>query len=233
MISKITERLFGNQIVSSAREYLAARGYQTQTHELREGCFVIKGQRNEIGVTETHLLMVITAGEEKASKEHIEHLVKLGRKQSADDLSVVCDVPATAPAQKTAAKAPLNVIDKSDLDTQPPENALTRGNPSPEMSSEDPHVTRGGQRRGSDRRNSRQVDSIGQKLRLGALYGAIAWIVGYGVSWILFETDSNLEEQVIGESELSTWEAVGLTFYNSHLADTVLTIDAGREEISG
>jgi hypothetical protein len=147
MFSRIASKLLGNPLVRKGEEYLQAREYQTDTHELREGCYVVQARREQMGVTDTHLLMLITSEETKTTKKHVEHPLKLGRKHGADNLSIVSEAPATAASRKAASKAPIDVLSQADLERQPPQNELMDDALSSSGS-------KSAQKAGSDRRQS-------------------------------------------------------------------------------
>lgn len=84
----------------------------------------------------------------------------------------------------------------------------------------------------------RRPSGPGRVLAVGMVYGAIAWIVGYVLSWVLFRTDSSFEggDAFEGGDSLevgsgpSTWEEVGWVFHNSHLADLAVTSEFTGED---
>lgn len=132
MLSKIYTKLFRDSLASQATNHFEIRGYETQTHEIRDGCFVIEGRRSELGVTTKSLLMVVTSSEDKVTKDHINYLINLGRKHGADELFIVCDTKATPAAQQAVTKTPITVIEKANLGDGPHDNSLRESdNPDP------------------------------------------------------------------------------------------------------
>lgn len=56
---------------------------------------------------------------------------------------------------------------------------------------------------GSGGRQHGQQAGTGQSLKMGALYGAVAWVAGYVLSWLLFTTDSVLSDGEFGDGDPS------------------------------
>mgnify|MGYP006278502115 FL=1 len=66
----------------------------------------------------------------------------------------------------------------------------------------------------------------------GAVFGALAYVVGYAITYVLFQVDGELEiDRALGEASGGGFEAVGWLFYNSHFVD--VEIVAGAAGASG
>ena len=88
------------------------------------------------------------------------------------------------------------------------------------------------QREPAGRTGSQGTGGDSLPIKQGAVFGALAYVVGYALTYVLFQVDGELEvDRALGEASNGGFEAVGWLFYNSHFVD--VEIVAGAAGASG
>ena len=67
----------------------------------------------------------------------------------------------------------------------------------------------------------------------GGLFGAVAYVVGYLLTLVLYSMDDNLGTEIFGGSEISSATGAGWVYYNAHLSDLTLRFRSSAESITG
>jgi len=80
------------------------------------------------------------------------------------------------------------------------------------------------------KRSGRQAGAGDLPFKLGAIFGGVAYFVGYVLTYVLFRLDDGLSSGAeFADAGGSTRDAVGWVFYNLHHIDTELTMTSGGE----
>lgn len=87
-------------------------------------------------------------------------------------------------------------------------------------------------REASGQAGSQATGADSLPIKEGVAFGALAYVVGYVITYVLFQVDGELEvDQALGEASGGGFEAAGWLFYNSHFVD--VEVVAGAAGASG
>lgn len=76
-------------------------------------------------------------------------------------------------------------------------------------------------------RGRRRSESDGLSITQGAIFGAAAYVVGYVLTFVLFELDGEFDASGLEDIGAGTMEAVGWVFYSAQRIDIERTMEGG------
>ncbi len=91
-------------------EYVVAQGWTTNLTELREGAYIIAGERKGDSGSEKMLLMIVCEPEQEVTSEHIEYLIKAGREKNVDSVLLTYTVQITENAREMTSEYGIDEI---------------------------------------------------------------------------------------------------------------------------
>lgn len=124
-------------------EYVQAQGWTTNTTELREGAYIVAGSRETVTGTERQLLMIVCDPESEVTINHLEYLLKAGRKKDVSSVLLTYSVTITEEAQELCEEYNVEVIDSEKVHshTDSSEFSVGAGEISIPNSNSDPQVS--------------------------------------------------------------------------------------------
>ncbi|WP_338737781.1 hypothetical protein [Haloplanus salilacus] len=96
-------------------EYEQARGWTTDLTELREGVYIVSGERKRDASSEKMLLMIVCKPENEITSNHIEFLIKAGREKDINSVMLTYTVQLTENAQEQCEKYGVDIIDSEKV----------------------------------------------------------------------------------------------------------------------
>lgn len=111
----------------SVLEYVHDQGWTGSPTELREGAYIISGEREREGGSENMLLMIVCKPEDEVTPEHTKFLLKAARKKGVNTAGLTANVPSTDEAKQAIEQYGISVIDSETvLQKTKPQNTTSQ-----------------------------------------------------------------------------------------------------------
>lgn len=189
-------------------EYVQARGWTTNLTELREGAYIVAGNREAGSGSERMLLMIVCEPEENLTQKHVEYLLKAARKKEVDTTVVTARVPPTDEAKQTVEQYGVSIIN--------PDTVLKKDGPQSDTAT--------GQSHAEDPTQESTYEVYGSRARL-LLFGIGSLVLGFGAVGLLITGAGNWFVTIVAVIGVpSAFFGGAVLFYQAIIHDPVLRI---------
>jgi len=96
--------------IRQVRQYLQSKGWNTESTQVREGTFIIRGLKKSPDRNKSIIMMAVTTPETEVTADHLRYLTKISRKKHADRSLLTLETGLRDVVKKRANEAEIYTV---------------------------------------------------------------------------------------------------------------------------